>query len=520
MAIKNIYFPFLFIFFNFINFYGQAPAIQWQKSFGGSTYENGYSIQQTTVDNGFIILGNTESNDGDISGNHGLDDYVVIKMNSAGALQWEHSYGGTNYEVGTCIKQTSDGGFILAGIGSSNDGDETGNHGDSDYWIVKINSTGAVQWQRSYGGTFEDNAHDISETTDGGYIISGYSSSNDFDVSGNHGLGDYWVVKINSVGVIQWQQSYGGTAAESGGPIKQTTDGGYIICSSTNSNNGDVFGSNGANDYWIVKINSLGVIQWQKCFGGSGNDFARDIKQTSDGGYIVCGNSNSTNGNVTDNHGNDDYWVIKLDNTGAVQWKKSYGGSLFDFANSIIQTTEGGYLISGRSNSIDGDRTSSQGVYDNWLVKISNSGVIEWEKNFGGSVDEDAKSLLATNDGGVIVCGSSSSNDADVSGNHGATDMWVVKFNPIVGIQQYDMDKDLSVFPNPCRNDLVIKTKLTHQKISISIIDQLGKVVHSQSSISEGKQAYFKLNIENGIYLLKVNYQDDSQVMSKLIISN
>jgi hypothetical protein len=500
--------------------FAQAPSIQWQKSYGGSSYDYGYSIQQTTFDNGYVMLGNTESNDGDISGNHGLDDYVVIKTNSSGVLQWQKSYGGTNYEVGTCIKQTPDGGFILCGIGSSNDGDESGNHGDSDYWIIKINSTGIIQWQNSFGGTAEDNAHYISLTTDGGYIIGGYSSSNDFNVSGNHGLGDYWAVKISSVGAIQWQRSYGGTGAESGGPIKQTLDGGYIICSSTNSNNGDVSVNNGSNDYWLVKLNSLGIIQWQKCFGGSGDDFAKDVIQTSDGGYIVCGSSNSINGDVTDNHGNDDYWILKLNNVGAVQWKRSYGGSLFDFANSILQTTEGGYLISGRSSSVDGDKSSNNGAYDNWLVKITGSGAIEWEKNFGGSIDEDARSVIPTMDGGIIVCGTTTSNDLDVSGNHGGSDLWVVKFYSIVGINSQMPEDGFSFFPNPCKNKLTVKTKFNDEKIAINIIDINGKTIQSLSALSANKQVVFNFDLDNGVYLLKIKDQNNIEVNSKLIIAN
>lgn len=520
MIIKNKYFFCLVILINFYSLFSQAPSIEWQKTYGGSSYEYGYSIQQTSFDNGYVFLGSSESTDGDMTLNHGLADYVVIKTNGAGVLQWQYSYGGSNYDVGSCIKQTSDGGFILCGQASSNDGDATVNHGDSDYWIVKLNSTGGIQWQKSFGGSLEDNGSYISETTDGGYIIGGYSGSNDFDVNGNHGSFDYFVIKINSAGSIEWKKTYGGTGFENGGPVIQTNDGGYIICSSTNSNDGDVSGNNGTYDYWIVKINSTGIIQWQKTFGGTGNDFARDIKQTSDGGYIVCGVTNSINGDVTNNHGNDDFWIVKINSSGILQWQKTYGGTLFDYANSIIQTTEGGYLISGRSNSTDGDKTNNNGVYDNWLVKISASGAIEWEKNFGGSVDEDSKSVISTVDGGVIVCGSSTSNNGDVSGNHGASDIWVVKFSSILDLKQFYNNNDLLLFPNPCKNDLVVKTKFSDEKTSISIVDLNGKLIQTQTTISKGDKANFKINIENGVYLLKVHYEDQSEVLSKLIISD
>ncbi|MBA2613673.1 MAG: T9SS type A sorting domain-containing protein [Bacteroidetes bacterium] len=510
----NIFLVF-FIHLAFQNYFAQVPAIQWQKSVGGTYYDYSYAIVQA-ADSGFVFAGSSSSNTNDIPLNYGLDDYVLVKTNYLGVIQWEHSYGGSDYDVAYCVNKTNDGGYILCGQASSNNIDLTVNYGDSDYWIVKTNSLGVMQWQRSYGGSGEDNGSWIIQTNDGGYIISGYATSNNVDVTNNHGLGDYWTVKTNSLGVIQWQKTYGGSSLDYGGKILQTTDGGYIICGTSKSNDGDVSGNHGLEDYWIVKTSNLGVIQWQKSYGGSGNDYGQDIKQTSDGGYIVCGKSNSTNGDINDNHGNNDYWVVKIDNLGTIQWKKSYGGSLFDNANSVIQTTDGGYLIAGQSNSIDGDKTFTNGSYDNWLVKVNSAGTIVWTKDFGGSAYEDCKALIPTLDGSYAVCGESISNDVDVSGNHGGDDMWVVKFNSPLGIKENKISNTVSFFPNPSKNEITINAQKENEFVLLTIEDLFGKTVYS--SPIDG-QTTFNFNLENGVYLLRIKEQNNKEAFTKLIIS-
>ncbi|MDR2458041.1 MAG: hypothetical protein LBD41_06140, partial [Clostridiales Family XIII bacterium] len=199
---------------------------------------------------------------------------VVKAQNSAPNIEWQKSLGGSQYDSAFFIQQTSDGGFIIAGTGTSNDCDVTGNHGDDEYWIVKLDSLGTIQWQKSLNGSFGNYANSIQLTSDGGYIIAVYSNSNDGDVTGNHGSYDYSIVKLNSLGTIQWQKSLGGSNHDSANSIQQTSDGGFIIAGQSESNDGDVTGNHGSQDYWIVKLDSLGTIQWQKSLGGSEYDWA------------------------------------------------------------------------------------------------------------------------------------------------------------------------------------------------------------------------------------------------------
>ena len=411
----------------------QVPTIQWQKTFGGIGSDAANSIQQTT-DGGFIVCGRTDSNDGDVTNNHGgIMDSWVIKLSTMGNIQFQKTLGGTNFDNAFSIQQTIDGGYIVAGLTSSTDGDVTGIHGNinSDYWVVKLSNTGTIEWQKTLGGTSTDISYSIQQTNDGGYIVTGYTTSNEGDVFGNHGSDDFWVVKLSTTGTIEWQKTLGGGGIELASKIQQTTDGGYIVTGYTYSNDGDVSGNHGGKDIWVVKLSTTGNFQWQKTLGGAGNEYASSIQQTTDGGYVLAGSTNSTNGDVTGNHGGVDYWVVKFSTSGTIQWQKTLGGTGDDVASSIQLTNDGGYIVAGYTTSTDGDVTSNHGSFDTWLVKLSITGVIQWQKTFGGTDYDNASSIQQTTDGGYIVAGYTTSNDGDVTGNHGGnTDLWVIKLSP------------------------------------------------------------------------------------------
>lgn len=179
--------------------------------------------------------------------------------------------------------------------------------------MVKLNATGNVEWQKTLGGSdYFDLAHSIQQTSDGGYIVAGESSSNDGDVTGNHGLRDFWIIKLNTTGDIEWQKCFGGSNDDEARSIQQTTDGGYIVAGNSLSDDGDVTENHGGRDFWVVKLDSTGNIEWQKSYGGSNDDGAHFIRQTEDGGYIIAGNSESNDGDVTGNHGEGDFWIVKL----------------------------------------------------------------------------------------------------------------------------------------------------------------------------------------------------------------
>ncbi|HVT86965.1 MAG TPA: gliding motility-associated C-terminal domain-containing protein [Chitinophagaceae bacterium] len=375
------------------------------------------------------MAGSTASTDGTVTGlnNHGLQDAWIIKIDFNGNIQWQKVFGGSKIDYASSIIQTTDGGYIFLGGSYSNDGDVSGNHGGLDLWIVKLDVTGNIQWQNSYGGSSDDKVDNIQQTSDGGYIVASYSNSIDGDFVGNHGNDDACLLKLDATGNIQWHRDYGGSKPEQPTIIIQTNDGGYLFATNTESYDGDVIVPHQMQDLWIVKLDPTGNIQWQKCFGGNAGEEAQSVAQTNDGGYIIGAISFSTD--IAGAHGGEDGWVLKIDGSGNLQWTKCLGGSGWDQITSVKQTPDFGYVVAGATNSSDGDVCLNNGDYDFWLVKLDNSGTIEWQKTYGGSNSDMGSGFVPTTDGGFIMAGQTLSNDGDVVGNHGNRDAWVLKVN-------------------------------------------------------------------------------------------
>ncbi len=275
-------------------------------------------------------------------------DVSFTDTSTGSPTAWNWSFGDGNYsEEQTPVHTYESEGTYTVSLNATNAvGSDTVTETD---YISVLQAAPDLVWEMSLGGSSIDNANSIVQTSDGGYIVAGDSFSTDGNVTGNHGGNDDWIVKLDSVGVISWQKSLGGSDIDTASSIAQTSDGGYIVAGSSASTNGDVTGNHGNTDYWIVKLDSTGAISWQKSLGGSSGDIATSIAQTVDGGYIVAGYTQSKNGDVTGYHDGGtytfDYWIVKLDSTGAITWKKCLGGSAQDEANSIVQTSDGGYII-------------------------------------------------------------------------------------------------------------------------------------------------------------------------------
>ena len=488
----------------------QAPSIEWQKSLGGSGWDFAYSIQQT-IDEGYVVAGYSNSTDtlGDVTSNHGGNDYWVVKLSYTGDITWQKSLGGTGDDEARSIQQTADSGYIVAGYSKSINGDVTGNHGNSDFWVVKLDSVGNIEWQKSIGGTGWDGAEYIQQTTDGGYIVTGASYSTNGDVTGNHGNGDYWVVKLDSMGVLEWQKSLGGSGWDYPRCIKQTIDGGYVVAGLSASTNGDVTGNHGNSDFWIVKLDSIGVVEWQKSLGGTGDDSAHSIIQTSDGGFVVAGSSSSTNGDITGNIGFRDYWVVKLNSSGVLDWEKCFGGTGDDQAFSIQQTSDFGYIVTGLSYSTNGDVTDNHGNADYWVVKLDSLGIIEWQKSLGGTGDDFGQSIQQTIDDEYVVAGQSISLNGDITFNNGNSDYWVVKLSSTVGVNEIIELNDFSVYPNPTSNQITLKTNNQLIGAFYTIYDNMGKTVLSGQINAE--QTVIELgNLSGGIYLFSIGENKQS----------
>jgi len=395
------------------------PTIEWEKNYGGTDHDFAYSIQKT-INGGYIVAGSSRSNDGDVGGNHGSEDYWIVKLDGLGNLEWEKNYGGTEADRALFIQQTTDQGYIAIGWSESNDGDVGGNYGGWDYWIIKLDSLGSLEWEKNYGGSGSDYGYTIQQTAEGGYIGVGFTYSNNWNVGENYGGSDYWIVKLDALGNLEWEKNYGGTDGDRAYSVQQTIDGGYTVVGHSSSNDGDVSGNNGYSDYWILKLDELGSIEWEKNYGGSNGDEAYTFKQTTDRGYIVAGKSSSSDGDVGGNYGGLDNWIIKLDELGNLEWENNFGGMWQETSNSVQQTIDGGYIIAGHSHFLES-------FIDSWIIKLDEQGDLEWKKNYGGVQWDEAESILQTVEGDYIVAGRSESRDGDVGENNGENDFWIKK---------------------------------------------------------------------------------------------
>ena len=341
---------------------------------------------QQTKDGGYIVAGSTES-----FGAGGYDVYL-IKLDENGNMVWEKTYGGSDDDRAYSIQQTTDGGYIVAGRTNSFGA------GYADVYLIKLDADGKMVWEKTYGGSDDDGAWSIQQTKDGGYIVAGYTSS-----FGAGGL-DVYVIKLDANGNELWKKTYGGSDDEIA-VIKQTKDGGYIVAGWTKS-----FGA-GSLDVYIIKLDANGNKVWEKTYGGSGDDWANSIQQTTDGGYIVAG------GTYSFGAGSLDVYIIKLDANGTKLWEKTFGESNDDDAWSIQQTKDGGYIVAGYTNSF------GAGYEDVYVIKLDENGNKVWEKTYGGSDYDGTYAIQQTKDGGYIVAGYTYSFGA------GYSDIYVIKMD-------------------------------------------------------------------------------------------
>ena len=413
--------------------------IDFVKTLGGVKNESAKTIIKTS-DGGYAIFGHTQSMDGDvINKSNESFDYWLLKFDQNSTLQWQKTYGGTDNDRGSDIIQTSDGGYAVIGFSKSNDGDITENAGANDFWVSKLNASGTISWQKSFGFLGTDNGISLIETNDNGYLLIG-----DLDVSasggeGNsksltskkHAGGDYWAIKINALGEKQWSKFYGGTFTDTPNDILQTKDNGYLIIGSSDSNDVDIKDSKGTYDFWVVKISETGTLLWEKSFGGSKIDQAYAITSSDDGNYIIVGNTRSNDLDVSNNNGIADFWVIKIAPSGELIWEKTYGGSSFDAARSITKTQDGNFIISGSSRSADGDLTKNNGQNDAWVLKIDTNGNLKWQKSIGGSDIDLAFDAVELDNKTIIVVGESNSSNLDIPENKGFSDLLIFKIKQL-----------------------------------------------------------------------------------------
>ncbi len=371
----------ILIFSNCQSPMGIGVSTEWEKTYGGTAHDYGYSVEQT-ADGGYIVTGYTWSSDGD-----GWDVYL-IKTDVRGNEEWSKTFGGSDTDVGYSVQQTIDNGHIIAGYTWSFGA------GKRDVYLVKTDDRGNEEWSKTFGGNKTDVGYSVKETIDGGYIVSGYT------LSFGAGWYDVYLIKTDVSGNEVWTKTFGGSSLDVGESVQQTFDGGYIIAGWTGE---------GLHDVYLLKTDASGNEEWVKTFGGSYAEKGHSVIKTSNSGYIIAGYTYSFG------LGESDVYLIKTDSNGNKEWSKTFGGSDDDVGYSVEQTADGGYIITGYTHA------TGSGDSDVYLIKTDSLGNREWSKTFGGSDYDIGYSVQQTSDGAFIITGYTESFGA------GGSDVYLIK---------------------------------------------------------------------------------------------
>ncbi len=345
-------------------------------------------------------------------------------------LDWQRCFGGALDDLATVIIATSDGGVLMACTANSSDGDFSTNHGEFDAWLVKLDVNNALQWKRNYGGSGTDNADALLQLEDGGYLLATSTDSPELDPPCTLGLTDIRLIRTDANGEPIWVQCLGGGHRESAQCLMSTDDGGFLLAGETNSLDGDVSGQHGYNDGWLARLDDAGNILWQRCIGGTSSDRLRSASPRPGGGWMAVGSTDSEDGDLPGNQGGYDLMLAAISAQGELEWVRNYGGSAFDFGTYVHAEADGTITAIGHASSNNGDCSGNHGEADLWILRTDAAGNLIEQHMVGGSQNDDSGSAVRNADGSYTIAGGSRSSDGDVPGNQGLSDTWLVRVTP------------------------------------------------------------------------------------------
>ena len=483
-------------------------SIIWQKTLGGTFTDEATDLVLTN-DGNCLVVGRTASTNGDVFGHHGGYDFFAAMLSPAGSLLWKKVMGGSSNDVPYSVTETSNGDFIIAGITFSNNGDVNEFHGESDGWILKLSGSGDLIWKHAMGGSGSDGFWRVISTPDEGCIIAGFADSPDGDVGNMIGNTDCWIVKLNSTGEMEWQNVFGGTNEDISNGLCLTSDNGCAVIGQTSSYNQDVSHNNGNIDFWVVKFSSTGQLEWEKSYGGENSDVGRDICNSHNGFYVTGYTGSGNTGDVNGNHGFYDIWLIKIDISGNLIWQKPIGGSQPDRAYQLEVLDDGSCIVVGGVESNDGDFPDNDGGADLALVKVSPDGELLWQKTFGGSKAEVGFAIDRTPDDGLVVAGYTWSTNGDLTGipNKGYNDFWILKLSPeTMSATEEVAPEPILLYPNPAADAVTISVPEPFSELQIIITDASGIAV-LQKDVINGSTLPLT-GLPAGVYTLQARMPD------------
>lgn len=422
---------------------------------------------------------------------NGDSDIYIQKMNTEGVEQWQKSIGGSGQELACSIYPTSDGNYILAGSTTSK------GSGSYDAYLVKISPSGDLIWDKTYGGSGIDQAREAYPTSDGGFIVAGYTTS---------GSSQMWMFKVDASGNQQWSKTFGGANSDYAYSVKPTTDGGYILLGSTFS-----YGS--AGDFWLIKTNASGDSLWGRVFGGAQNEEGQFVIQDSDGGFVMVGDQQSSSA------GDYDVSVRKFDGSGNSVWSRLYGGAGKDVVKMIQKTSDGGFVVAAISRELNANP-------DMWMIKLDGQGNQQWSKLFGGKEHEHCYAAKQTSDGGYLIAGHTDSAPSigidvflvktDATGLSAPTITPVTATNANLVMKNY-----LYVYPNPVKDQLHISLDAPLGNCQLKISNTLGQTVATKEIAAMDQPQDIMVEttaLDKGIYFLQIQNKEESLYSQKIIV--
>jgi hypothetical protein len=478
----------------------QSPTLVWAKTFGGSKNEYPYSII-VTKDNKYLIAGWTNSSDGDLDSTRRLlSDVWLLKLDEDGNVLWKKNYGGSGGESAYAITQTLDNGFIMVGTTTSLDGDVTENKGKADCWVIKIDSVGAIQWQKTIGGSNNESLWSVFQTQNGDYIMGGYSNSNDKDFPENSGLWDMWVLKLDSRGNLVWKKRLGGSKDDLLSQMTNIDDKTFAIAARTTSRDGDMVGALG--DY-SVKMDSSGRVVWKKSFGyyNEGEGLKEFYALTMSQKNIV-----SVGMKIVDRPSPTlpyswDFLITKSDTGGTRIWSKHFGGTDTERATGVQSLPNGDLLISGETLSFDLEVVGNHGFIDFWVIRLDSLGNLKNANCYGGSGDDQAYASAIDKQGNLILVGYSTSSNGTFTQNKGSIDFAVIKLKyNLTRTIESESKGDILVYPNPVEDELILKIP-PNLSPTFRLYDIAGKLVY-QSKEGEKINTIDMHSFPKGFYIL------------------
>ena len=503
--------------------FAQTPAIHWQKSLGGKNSEFAYAATPTS-DGGYVIVGTTNNNkDGDVptskafSGAGGSDIWVV-KLNNWGEIVWSKTFGGTKDDIATDVIETKDKAILVVATTNSTDGEAVGNGSRGGIILLKLKADGAIEWRKVFASGY--NAGEIAfakadaiskpsikPTADGGYVLGATISPIN--------TADFWLSKLSATGDIQWTKTYGSSQNEWLNEVIVCSDGGFLLLGGTEASNLEIVGAGkGFIDFFAIKTDVTGKVLWQKALGGTNLDIAYSAIETTDNGYIIVGETNSTNGDMVGNLGQKDGFLAKFATNGQLLWKVLTGGTDIDGLYNIKKASDGKMFAMGISSSDIGKVRPKGPVGDMWLVNIETSGIITSHTMFGGADSDIARGAFPTADGGFIIAGNSDSVDGDLTENKGGTDFWAVKVGSPLPVQM----KDFTAIITPEQDvklswESLIEVRSKNFVIERSIdqikFTSLAQIAASVSSTTTKKYTFTDLNPILGKNYYRLKFYDD-----------